>query len=1377
MSLLSRTNNVIDIFEQFRHSLKAQGDYGHEKELADMIQMLDSPLFKQIVTVQDSVQELGEKIHNTDQVEIDDFDITATGDLSWFREGPEYGDDNDGGWAPDNSDKLIIDDGLRDSIYAADQEFLNGMMSASQGREIITIQLRKPPVGGLGFSVIGLQSETRGELGIFVQALQPGGIAEIDGRLSESDQILAINGQRVDAVMSHQEAITLLQQTTGIVELIIARGGIPNAKSQVSHQNSGNSSTLSDTSLNQDDELSHWRQEETIILVNDGSGLGFGIAGGKTAGVIVRSIVPNGVADRDGRLKHGDHILQINEENLFGMSNDLVAGIIRRAGNEVKIVISRDMVGPEPNEERPEQLSVDTFEVQLQKNARGLGITIYGYVGDGRSRNEKGIFIQRIAEGSAAAQDGRLRPDDQIIEVDGHSLNGMNNNEAINMLRNTGNIVTLVVARVFERSNLSMPRQKGLSQEDLIKAVANDELYDYPLRPDEEEIIKQEYVKLLGGQALVQVAQFSKFFDGGSLGISVEGSTERQDGVYVSHRIHSVSTDGPVGQTGKVVPGDFLIEVNGINVLEMTHPEVVKLIQTLPRNIRLIVARFPEPDVVDAAPVPAPVPIQPEVVPPQPTHEQQLSHTSITSQVGDVLFVQLEKRDRGLGFSILDSQDPQNEKRSIIVIKSIVAGGPAEETGALHSGDELVSVNGVTFDNVSLDMAVQALKATPKGTVRIGVRKNRIPDDSPAQKQPEPTKPKEDEKVEEFRVIGVPPPVLPGSNNSFSEDTRVKNSDGSCTIKIRKDVVGLGITLGEDKDGYGFPVKGIIESGTIKREGSIQINDRIVKIGTDVLKSFTIQQTRAILRKAAMTDEVAITYFPAAVIEKKIKEDAALRPSPPQPEATPVQTNALPPVAAITQEQPVTSFTQPEPRIVDIIRHPEFGLGISIVGGRQDDNDQKLQGIFIKHVLESSPAGQNGLLKTGDQILEVGGVDISTASHEQAVAAIRYAKSPVRFVVKGFVRQPQDNLSNSSATAIFKQDGTDGVTTEEQFRISEKYKDYAGEVSLVALQKGNGGIGLSIADGDGDHIYVVDVKSGGVADVDGRIRSGDEILEVNDVQVQGLSHSDASAILRKAEGTAKLVVGRPHDTSGFKSLRLPAAGNTGTRRMKTIQQEQTITLNKGHAGLGFAIGEGRSAQNGENGIFIRNVTEGGTAYKDGRLRIGDQLLSINNHSLHGLQQADAVSIIRGSEGQVVLQVAREIEVPVGADEDLPPSVDENINVGEPVVPNQELRIQNQPPPQITLPIEQQHQIAPPPFDSTQAETQQIISPTLSPIRVLDPVDELEEATTKNPIIMENPTSIQIVKANVGLGISIVGGNDTPLVSFSLFKFSVKSLLI
>jgi hypothetical protein len=53
-------------------------------------------------------------------------------------------------------------------------------------------------------------------------------------------------------------------------------------------------------------------QVEVIELVNNGSGLGFGIIGGQQAGVIVKTILPEGVADRDGRLKPNDFILQVS---------------------------------------------------------------------------------------------------------------------------------------------------------------------------------------------------------------------------------------------------------------------------------------------------------------------------------------------------------------------------------------------------------------------------------------------------------------------------------------------------------------------------------------------------------------------------------------------------------------------------------------------------------------------------------------------------------------------------------------------------------------------------------------------------------------------------------------------------------------------------------------------------------------------------------------------------------------------------------------------------------------------------------------------------------------------------------------------------------
>lgn len=42
----------------------------------------------------------------------------------------------------------------------------------------------------------------------------------------------------------------------------------------------------------------HWQHVETIELVNDGTGLGFGIVGGKSTGVIVKTILPGGIADQ-----------------------------------------------------------------------------------------------------------------------------------------------------------------------------------------------------------------------------------------------------------------------------------------------------------------------------------------------------------------------------------------------------------------------------------------------------------------------------------------------------------------------------------------------------------------------------------------------------------------------------------------------------------------------------------------------------------------------------------------------------------------------------------------------------------------------------------------------------------------------------------------------------------------------------------------------------------------------------------------------------------------------------------------------------------------------------------------------------------------------
>lgn len=94
-----------------------------------------------------------------------------------------------------------------------------------------------------------------------------------------------------------------------------------------------------------------WVQIQSLELVNDGTGLGFGIIGARTSGVIVKTIKPGGVADRDGRLVSGDHILQIGEVNLHEMGSEQVANVLRQSGTHVRLVVARPCDPLESNQE------------------------------------------------------------------------------------------------------------------------------------------------------------------------------------------------------------------------------------------------------------------------------------------------------------------------------------------------------------------------------------------------------------------------------------------------------------------------------------------------------------------------------------------------------------------------------------------------------------------------------------------------------------------------------------------------------------------------------------------------------------------------------------------------------------------------------------------------------------------------------------------------------------------------------------------------------------------------------------------------------------------------------------------------------------------
>ncbi|XP_062496635.1 partitioning defective 3 homolog B isoform X1 [Pezoporus occidentalis] len=211
----------------------------------------------------------------------------------------------------------------------------------------------------------------------------------------------------------------------------------------------------------------------------------------------------------------------------------------------------------------------------------------------------------------------------------------------------------------------------------------------------------------------------------------------------------------------------------------------------------------------------------------------------------------------------------------------------------------------------------------------------------------------------------------------------------------------------------------------------------------------------------------------------------------------------------------------------------------------------------------------------------------------------------------------------------------------------------------IDLKKGPEGLGFTVVTRDSSvhgpgPIFVKNILPKGAAVKDSRLQSGDRILEVNGQDITGRTQEELVAMLRstKQGETVYLLVARQEEA--FLPRELKGEPNCSILSPETTEQLTfEIPLNdSGSAGLGVSLKGNKSRETGADlGIFIKSIIHGGAAFKDGRLRVNDQLVAVNGESLLGKSNHEAMETLRRSmsmegniRGRIQLVVLRRLEV-------------------------------------------------------------------------------------------------------------------------------------
>nr|XP_034840746.1 partitioning defective 3 homolog isoform X2 [Maniola hyperantus] len=279
---------------------------------------------------------------------------------------------------------------------------------------------------GLGFTITTRDNPTGGHCPIYIKNILPKGAAVTDGRLRAGDRLVSVNKVPV-AGLTQQQVVTLLRNTPtdAAVDIVVERTN-PHRTQRVEPQQSPTkyveksigSAPITQAKPIEANKSENGRVSTMVHAINQNN---------PSSNSSVRGRIPKS-SSKDDLLK--DQSIDTAIQEALNSSSSSLLGLRNR------LIMRLDV--PVHDSEKA-----------------GLGISVKGKVTVGPDPHDLGIFIKSVLHGGAASRDGRLHTNDQLLSVNGVSLVGQSNAEAMETLRrallhsrpNVHGSISLTIAR------------------------------------------------------------------------------------------------------------------------------------------------------------------------------------------------------------------------------------------------------------------------------------------------------------------------------------------------------------------------------------------------------------------------------------------------------------------------------------------------------------------------------------------------------------------------------------------------------------------------------------------------------------------------------------------------------------------------------------------------------------------------------------------------------------------------------------------------------------------------------------------------------------------------------------------------------------------